>query len=340
MSDMSDMGSEEPKYRVEHASNRKATCNQAACKRAGSLIAKGELRIGTHTLFDRDGERRWCMAWRHWACATKHQLRGLKEVTNNDATKAPGYDRLSPESQAQLKLALEEGCIVDKTFKDIRPDLAAATATFGGEITNAIGYKIDMPTRPAGCRANECSDKIVKGELRVGFLKPFDGDHATWVYKHWNCISKYDIKSLKACYEQEQAGCPDYDDEGDALGLGGPKGLEGLDAIPTAFKDTVVKTFEEGELVTVAKSEPEQKPKKARAKKSKVEDKDSVEIEKPKRGRKKRAIEVVEAASDSEPEYVPKKTKSRKKVDEETADPAVCNIEALAAAMRENAGRG
>jgi hypothetical protein len=43
-----------------------ATCQQAACKRAKTKIAKGELRIGTHTLFDRDEEQRWYMAWRHW----------------------------------------------------------------------------------------------------------------------------------------------------------------------------------------------------------------------------------------------------------------------------------
>lgn len=50
----------------EHASTGMATRQQASCKRAGSKIAKGELRIGTNTLFDRDEEVRWYMAWRHW----------------------------------------------------------------------------------------------------------------------------------------------------------------------------------------------------------------------------------------------------------------------------------
>jgi hypothetical protein len=53
-------------YSAEHASNGRSGCQQAACKRAGIKIEKGELRIGTHTLFDRDGENRWYIAWRHW----------------------------------------------------------------------------------------------------------------------------------------------------------------------------------------------------------------------------------------------------------------------------------
>lgn len=77
-----------------------------------------------------------------------------------------------------MRLAFENSSIVDKTLKDIRPDLAMP-AKFGGEITDAVGYKIDMPTRPAGCRAKRCANKIVRGQLRVGFLKSFDGEHSS-----------------------------------------------------------------------------------------------------------------------------------------------------------------
>ncbi|KAF3043619.1 hypothetical protein E8E11_008786 [Didymella keratinophila] len=86
------------KYRIEHVSSGQATCQQAACKRASSKIAKGELRVGTNTLFNRDEEMRWYMTRRHWACATPHQIKGLREMAGNDVTKTPGYDRLSPES--------------------------------------------------------------------------------------------------------------------------------------------------------------------------------------------------------------------------------------------------
>jgi hypothetical protein len=99
----------------------------------------------------------------------------------------------------------------------------------------------------------------------------------------------------------------------------------------------VLKTLNDGKLIEIAKDEPEDQPKKSRAKKSKADKKDD---EKPKRGRKKRTAEVMELDSDSEPEYVPRKTNSRRKIEEETVDPAVTNIEALAAAMRKNAGQG
>jgi hypothetical protein len=130
------------------------------------------------------------MAWRHWGCATPHQLRGVKELTGNDPMKAPGYDRLSADSQEQVRLAFENGKIIDKDFKGIHADLAGIAPMYGPrEILNAEGYKGDMPVRAAGCRASECSNKVVKSELRVGFLKPFDGEHSTWVYKHWASLS-------------------------------------------------------------------------------------------------------------------------------------------------------
>lgn len=70
-------------------------------------------------------------------------------MADNDVTKTPGYDKLSPEGQEQLKLAFEEGRVVDKDFKDVRPDLAGATPMSGGgrEILDAEGYKVDMPVR-------------------------------------------------------------------------------------------------------------------------------------------------------------------------------------------------
>jgi hypothetical protein len=123
------------------------------------------------------------------ACATPHQIRGLREMADNDVTKTPGYDRLSAESQEQLKLAFEEGRIADKDFKSIRPDPAsAAPLSSGCEILDAEGYKVDMPVRAAGCRASGCGNKVVRGELRVGFLRSFDGDHSSWVYKHWYVV--------------------------------------------------------------------------------------------------------------------------------------------------------
>lgn len=72
-------------------------------------------------------------------CATPHQIQGLKGVTEDDATKAPGYDRLSPEAQEQVRLAFEAGKIVDKEFKGINAELAKIPKRYGGEISNATG---------------------------------------------------------------------------------------------------------------------------------------------------------------------------------------------------------
>lgn len=186
-----------------------------------------------------------------------------------------------------------------------------------------------MPTRPATCRANECAiktNKVVKGELRVGFLKPFDGDLSTWVYKHWNCISEFDISALKECHQQDTM-----------------NGLDGLEIIPATSKQAVLDTIRTGELAVVAKIEPPTaKPKKVRTKKAKVETDDEAleEAPKPKRSRKKRPVEDVDSASESEPDYVLKKSKSRSKPKEEPADSAVANIEAMAAAIRDNAALG
>lgn len=92
-------------------------------------------------------------------------------MAGDGITKIFGYNRLSPESQEQLRLAFEAGHIADKDFEGVRPDLAGLTPLpKGGDTIDAEGYKIDMRTRPAGCRAIGCGDEVVKGELRVGFF--------------------------------------------------------------------------------------------------------------------------------------------------------------------------
>ncbi|CAO2650026.1 Nn.00g013180.m01.CDS01 [Neocucurbitaria sp. VM-36] len=333
-----------PKWILEHASTNKAVCNQASCKSRGVKIATGELRIGTHTLFDRDGETRWYYAWRHWGCATTHQIKGLKETTNNDPTKAPGYERLSVESQEQVQLAFEKGKPIDKEFKGIREDLAKSAPRYAQEYRNAEGYKVDVAKRAAGCRGQDClykGTKIVKGELRLGLAIPFDGEHVSWVYKQWQCMSRYDLDSAKEHYENDSFG--------------------GLDDIPTEFRQTVEETFKKGEVVKPPELEVEalpvkkkprtkkqkvncsddeeltegKKSKKSQVKKEAVTDGEDVEAPKPKRTRKKRAIEEVDV---SEEEYVPRKTRSRQAPVVET-DPAVANIQALAEKMREEAAK-
>ncbi|EDU45103.1 zf-parp-type zinc finger protein [Pyrenophora tritici-repentis] len=316
------MGDEGPKWRLEHSPNALAICNQAACKRAKTLIKKGELRIGTHTLFDNGVERRWYMAWRHWACATKQQIAGLVETTDNDPTKAPDYQRLSQESQEQVRLAFESGKPADKEFKGVREDLAGNAQKYAKEYTNATGYKVDVAVRAAACRGGDClakGIKILRNELRLGILVPFDGEHSIMVYKHWKCISDIDLHGL--------------------MGLADDDALDGLDSISQELQNVVMETLETGKVVEPPESKNEipVKSKKARTKttkakeaaKGRIDDPDvkvkdeDVEMEdapilaveaKPKNSRvKKRDVDDVESNSQPEPKPLEKKSQAKKR---------------------------
>ncbi|KAF2846563.1 zf-PARP-domain-containing protein [Plenodomus tracheiphilus IPT5] len=331
-----------PKWRLEHSSNNRSVCNQAACKRAQVKIAKGELRIGTNTLYDRDEEQRWYIAWRHWACATKQQILGLKELTSDDPTKASGFGSLSPESQEQVRLAFEAGRPADKEFKDIREDLATVAPSYVREYTDAQGYKADVSTRAAACRGTACSQKgakVVKGELRLGILVDYDGDHANWYYKHWQCMSTYDLAQAKQCFEDD----------------GNENTFAGIDALPVEYKQVVIDTLKIGKVIKPPELEPAEPPKSKKARdgrpktpnatqptvKNKDEDEDEdkgnmqVDTAKPKRTRKKRASEEMDQSED---EYVPRKTRSRQVKVEEVV-PAVAKIQAMTEQMREKAAQ-
>ncbi|USP78990.1 gfo idh moca family protein [Curvularia clavata] len=319
------MDEQGPKWRLEHAGNGNAVCQQAACKRSNTKIAKGELRIGTHTLFDRDGERRWYMAWRHWGCATKHQIAGLKETTGNDPTKAPGFDKLSPESQEQVRLAFEEGMPTDKTFKGICEERAKDAPKYAREYTDATGYKADVASRAAACRGHNCLSegvKITKGELRLGIYVDFDGEHCSTYYKHWKCMSDYDLAHAKVFFDSGEFG--------------------GVQELPEELQEVIVKTFETGQVVEPPETEPEPSKKKAKKSCSKKSEANTVPPEpsvkseqeghsnadhtdadlqealslpvktkgRRKRAKKRRTV-TTDDYSEAELEYVPKKSKSR-----------------------------
>lgn len=127
----------------------------------------------------------------HKACGTSHQIKGLIAVTDNDATKAPGYDGLSTEAQEQVRLVFENEKVLNKDFKGIREDLELTDAT-GYDSSSYCGlddltdllpyyrYKSDVGKRVCGCRNDACPEpesKIVKGELRLGIAQSYDGDH-------------------------------------------------------------------------------------------------------------------------------------------------------------------
>jgi hypothetical protein len=112
----------------------------------------------------------------------------LKETTGNDANKAPGYDRLSPEAQEQVRLAFEHDRPVDPTFDGVRTDLAKNAQKYAKEYTEVSFYRVDVGKRAALCRGADCQakgDEVQGGELRLGLLIPFDSEHESMVYKHW-----------------------------------------------------------------------------------------------------------------------------------------------------------
>ncbi|KAF2871417.1 hypothetical protein BDV95DRAFT_462473, partial [Massariosphaeria phaeospora] len=230
----------------EHSVTNKAGCQQVACKRAGVKIAKGELRWGTNVFFEPD--QKYIIQWRHWGCVTPQQLRAVKQLVSDKVEDIPGYGRISTESQEQVRQAFEEGRVPDKDFKDVREDLAKFAPRTYGEITNAVGYKVDIASRAAGCRNSACKDKgvkIAKGELRLGIATPFDDDHEIWVYTHWGCISRFDLTAAQKCLEEECLG--------------------GFEALPEEYKAAVVDAFKSGEAVQPSKQQPDAAPRSTKA---------------------------------------------------------------------------
>jgi hypothetical protein len=150
-------------------------------------------------------------------------------------------------------------------------------------------------------------------------------------------MSKFDLEAAQECYAQDTFG--------------------GIDALPEEYQKVVHETFEKGEVVEPPTLEV---PKKSRAKKVKTEDdEEDGESETPKpKGRSKKKINnnnkgetetpksmgsstkrTSEADDSSEPEYVPKKSRSRAVPMEEVVNPAVAKIEAITAAMRDDAAK-
>ncbi|KAK7185958.1 hypothetical protein PSPO01_08208 [Paraphaeosphaeria sporulosa] len=126
-------GDEAPHWRVEHAIPGMATCTQAQCKNKGIQIEKSEIRIDTHQFHTM--EEKYYLAWRH-----------------------------CDESREQLKLALGEGKVIDKDFKDIRPNLLVKGGGYMGELRDAV-VEVVPPVR-ARCRAATCTQQrteIAKG---------------------------------------------------------------------------------------------------------------------------------------------------------------------------------
>ncbi|KAF2682989.1 hypothetical protein K458DRAFT_432396 [Lentithecium fluviatile CBS 122367] len=255
---------------------------------------------------------------------------GIPEVSNGN----PSFSNTGPKSQEQVRLAFEKGNVIDKEFKDIRPDLVEFVGSVSGEIRNAEAYKVEMTAQGAAGYRNavwkEQGIKIAKGQLRLGIATMWDEEHMTWIYKHWKCISQLDLSSAREHYEE----------------------LEGVDTLPEKYRAAIIEPFETGE------------PRAPHKKKADAEDDDgsTEEAAKPKRKKgTKRAAEHVDATDElNEPNPEKKRSRAPKQVlaEEEDApavertaapatrakpvaavDPKVATVEALTEKFRTGASK-
>ncbi|ORX96593.1 hypothetical protein BCR34DRAFT_607580 [Clohesyomyces aquaticus] len=223
------MATEEiPKFRLEHSVSDKAGCQQAACKREKVKVPKGELRLGLHQWHEMAQEE--ITVWRHWRCVPPTQLKGVILLAGEIPENVPGFSCISPESQEEIRLAFEAGKIVNKDFSDIRKDLVKGpTYVKFEEITDAVGYKVEVTTRAAAkCRGAVCKPagiKIAKGELRLGIATLW-GEHESWCYKHWKCATPYDLQEVKTRMDEDS--------------------FEGLNSLPEQYKTVVMDSIEQG----------------------------------------------------------------------------------------------
>ena len=112
------------------------------------------------------------------------------KYTDDDSSPPILHDVSSAESQEQVRLAFEQGDVVDREFKGVRTDLSRSFGMASDETINSIGFKVEITTRASAfCRSIACkvlkNEKMAKGELRLGLLTVFQGDHISWCYKHW-----------------------------------------------------------------------------------------------------------------------------------------------------------
>ncbi|RMZ77911.1 hypothetical protein DV738_g4121, partial [Chaetothyriales sp. CBS 135597] len=108
-------------YRFELSPNKRAGCQNKACKDEGIKIEKGELRFGNWVeIANYPGS--W--KWKHWGCVTPLQITNLQNMLgsidydDDDALDAlDGWDELDDESRAKIRQALKDGHIPDEDWK-------------------------------------------------------------------------------------------------------------------------------------------------------------------------------------------------------------------------------
>jgi hypothetical protein len=100
----------------------------------------------------------------------------MKKLTSEDPTKLSDFNKLSADSQEQLKKSFEEGDVVDREFTG-KPD---------SKIAGCDDYCVEHSKSSRAACFVGCEEKIGKGELRLGLLPVMPGmKHVSWRYCHW-----------------------------------------------------------------------------------------------------------------------------------------------------------
>jgi len=95
----------------------------------------------------------------------------MKELAGGDASNLDGWETLKPGAREQVEKSFEIGDVFDREYT-------------GGALTLVE----DAKSGRAACRADECKDKIAKGDIRLGVMSPSLEDakyKSSWKYAHW-----------------------------------------------------------------------------------------------------------------------------------------------------------
>ncbi|EED19887.1 conserved hypothetical protein [Talaromyces stipitatus ATCC 10500] len=139
-------------YRIEESPNKRAGCSVKACKDHKIKIQKGELRLGTWV----DTERFQSWSYRHWGCITSRVLANILESISEDGEPnfdmVDGLEELSAENQEKVKKAIETGEIdeADKTDHSL----------LNGDASEEVQNEIDGSSKKAE------ADTVAKSKKR------------------------------------------------------------------------------------------------------------------------------------------------------------------------------
>jgi hypothetical protein len=103
----------------------------------------------------------------------------MKELAGGDASNLDGWETLKPGAREQVEKSFEIGDVFDREY-------TGGALTFVEDAEDCVVEH--AKSGRAACRADECKDKIAKGDIRLGVISPPLEDakyKSSWKYAHW-----------------------------------------------------------------------------------------------------------------------------------------------------------